>query len=77
MTRRERFERDLRAMLKREGVEPMPPDSEIKEVVDFFDRHGANALPMMRAAMDEMVRVHRALKGHGENRSRPPVVSDE
>jgi hypothetical protein len=74
MTSRERFERDLRALLVREGVDPMPPDNEIEEVVAFFERHGANALPLMRMAMDDLVKGAQARGATGREATRqcPP-----
>jgi hypothetical protein len=75
MTTREEYERRLRDLLKREGVDPMPPDEEIAEVVDFFARHGARALPMMRRAGRELIRAHQEREGDpGENHARPPTT---
>lgn len=68
MNRRDRFERDLQRLLEEEGVHP--PDEEIAEVVDFFDRWGPSALPMLRRAGEAMVREHQ--EHQRETTRRPP-----
>lgn len=52
----------------------MPPDNEIEEVVAFFERHGANALPLMRMAMDDLVKGAQARGATGREATRqcPP-----
>jgi hypothetical protein len=68
--RRAQSERELRDLLRREGVDPMPSDEDIAEAADFFARSGANALPLLRKAGEELVRAHR--ERTGGNQGRPP-----
>ena len=71
MTRRDDYERDLRALLRREGVEPREKD--IQEVVDFFAQHGSASLPLLRRAGAELVRAHRQAGNH----ARPTTSAED
>jgi hypothetical protein len=80
MTSREQLDQELRRFLREEGVDPMPPDSEIAEVVEFFARPGTLGMRTFRRAVSEMARAHREGRGEGQgenqNRARPPVKSE-
>jgi hypothetical protein len=74
VTSRDQLDRELRRFLREQGVDPMPPDEEIREVVEFFAQPGTLGMRTFRRTLDEMARAHHQ---QGQNRARPPSTVDE